>query len=126
MRPIVGQRSKLSLANFVLGSLTGLLRNRAMIVLRIDYSEGPDTGCACGNQHERTIHQSGSPTPFARFLSQSIAGAVVATAITTQPDLGSATRFLRGRHAGGLGDHIVAMSLGVFVDSGEQGFPTTT
>ena len=120
VRPVIWLCRNLTLSHFVMGYLSGLLDNRAVVMGRIQNSQCPDTRSTSCHQHEWTVHQTRRAPPLSRFLRQTVPGTIVPTSIAPQPYLGGPSGLLLGGGTRGFDDNIVPIGFSMTLHGGQQ------
>lgn len=115
MRPIIRRCRNLTLFDPMLRHRSWPLNHRTMVMRRIENSKRPETGITSGNKHEWTIHQPRCPFPLPRFFCEAIARSILASSVTSKPDLCGPTGLLLRRSTRRLDDNIVSMSFAVIL-----------
>ena len=120
VRPVIWISCNLTLSHFVMGYLSGLLDNWAMVVGRVQNSQCPDTrGTSC-HQHEWTVHQTRRSPTLSRFFCQTVPGTVMPTSIAAQPYLGGTSGLLLGGGTRGFDDNIVPIGFSMTLHGCQQ------
>ena len=120
VRPVIWLCRNLTLSHFVMGYLSGLLDNWAMVVGRVQNSQCPDTRSASRHQHEWTVHQTRRAPPLSCFFCQTVPGTVMPTSIAAQPYLGGTSGLLLGGGTRGFDDNIVPIGFSMTLHGGQQ------